>query len=240
MSITHGRIKRISPPFLLLVGIILTSRVLWSAEFEFKCPEDLTAKERHEHVKAFMDHCVKEHPDWKIRDVAHYRMKLLAEHNCTQTLENIRRHNQEEDNRPGKAKRYHCTKINGQRYFSSEQSGACEENKLEQGWLNFAFIPSAIVDIKSKSGISEPDGKSIWLRFYLAEPIVDVAGRWKYDFVESLNKFYCGKRETRLVKGTYRLGGKTVYSRPEAEGINETVDPGTLNEKLYNVLCQSR
>jgi len=138
----------------------------------------------------------------------------------------------------GESNRYYCIQENRQGYFSSEQSSGCKKVQLEEGWVNFMLIRPVIVDIKPESGISELDGKSIWVRFYLAEPVISADGRWEYDFIESLHKFYCGKGETRLIRGTYKLGGKTVYNRPEAEAITETVDSGTVNEDLYNFVCQ--
>ena len=221
--------------FFLFAALVSINQLSLSAEFQFKCPESLTVQERKKNAEEFWDYCRKEHPDWTIRDVIDYRMKLLEEHGCSRTLENIRT-SAEAD----KSSRYLCVEENGQRYFSSQRSDKCKEIKLEQGWENFSLIPSAIVDIKAGSLISEPDGKTIWVRFYLAGVYAGVDGRWNYDYVESMNKFYCGKQETRLINGTYKLGGKTVHIRPESESVAESVDPGTLNEAFYNFLCEDR
>ena len=136
--------------------------------------------------------------------------------------------------------RYLCTEKTGQRHFASERSNGCEEIKLEPGWDNFGAVPSALVDVDPKSIVSQPDGKSMRVRFYLADVASDVNGKWKYDFLESTNKFYCGKRETRLSTGTYKLGGKVVYERSPTEAVSESVDAGTLNEALYQFLCESK
>ncbi len=136
------------------------------------------------------------------------------------------------------SKRYVCANKNGERHFTETYGKGCNEIQLEHGWKNFDVLPSAIIDIKPGNIISEPDGKTIWMRFYLAEIADDVNGKWQYDHVESLHKFYCGKRETRLIKGTYKLRGKTVYVRSSRESVMESVDPRTVNDAIYRSLCE--
>lgn len=96
MSLNSRKIVRCLSSFLLLAGILLMNQVSWSADFQFKCPESMTTEERDEHYNEFLAYCVKEHPNWTVREVIKYRMKLLEEHNCEQTLENIRNNELEE------------------------------------------------------------------------------------------------------------------------------------------------
>ncbi|HJV67437.1 MAG TPA: hypothetical protein VJ550_17000 [Geomonas sp.] len=135
-------------------------------------------------------------------------------------------------------KRYVCTDKKGDRRFTEQYAGGCQEIPLEPGWKNFGVTPSVIVDIKPGDVISERDGITVWMRFFLAEDADDVKGKWVYDYVESLNKFYCGKRETTLIEGTYKFQGETVYVRSPKESITETVDPGTVNDSIYRALCE--
>jgi hypothetical protein len=134
--------------------------------------------------------------------------------------------------------RWVCADKKGDRRFTESYANGCKEIKLEQGWKNFMVAPSAIVDIKPGDVLSERDGITVWMRFYLAEEADDAKGRWAYDYLESLHKFYCGKRETILIKGTYKLQGETVYVRSAGDSITEKVDPGTVNEAVYRALCE--
>ncbi|WP_324080214.1 hypothetical protein [Geomonas sp.] len=135
------------------------------------------------------------------------------------------------------SKRYVCTGTKGERRFTETSISGCQEIPLEQGWRNFLVAPSAIVDIKP-GVLSEGDGVTLWMRFYLAEEADDAKGRWAYDYLESLHKFYCGKRETVLIKGTYKLKGETVFVRSAGDSIIEKVDAGTVNEAIYLAVCE--
>lgn len=136
------------------------------------------------------------------------------------------------------ARRYRCTDSNGERRFTQTHEKGCEEIRLGRGWKNFGVLPSAIVDIRPADIISVGDARSIWVRFYLAQVAQDVHGKWRYDYVESQHRFFCGKRETRLVRGTYKLHNRTVYLKRPQEAVNESVDPGTVNEALYRFVCK--
>src|SRR5690349_18436657 len=85
------------------------------------------------------------------------------------------------------SKRYVCTGTKGERRFTETSAKGCQEIELEQGWRNFLVAPSAIVDIK-QGVLSEGDGVTLWMRFFLAEEADDVKGRWAYDYLESLHK----------------------------------------------------
>ena len=221
---------------LLLVTVLVSiSQSSVGAEFQFKCPEQMTPQERKKQTEEFWDYCRKEHPDWTIGDLMDYEAKLLEENGCGQP-----------SGGPGTSAkadghtRYLCVGKNGERHFSFERSAGCKEIRLERGWVNFSLDPSAIVDVKSGSVVSEPDGKTVWVRFYLASVYDSEDGIWSYDYVESMHKFYCGREKTSLVKGTYKLDGRTVHVQPESESVIETVDPGTLNEALYDSVCGRR
>ena len=75
--------------FLVVLLFVLVAYPSHGAEFRFKCPENLSNEERDRSYQQFLDYCAKEHPNWTLREVADYRMKLLTKHNCRQTLENI-------------------------------------------------------------------------------------------------------------------------------------------------------
>ncbi len=58
--------------------------------------------------------------------------------------------------------------------------------------------------------------------------------------MRGVTKFYCGRRQIKLMQATYIMDGKTVYERLVDEAIMEEPEPGTVNEELYAFLCITR
>lgn len=57
----------------------------------FQCPEFLkNDNERGIELKKYLNFALKNHPDWQVEDFSAYRVDLLKEHNCNQTLSNMR------------------------------------------------------------------------------------------------------------------------------------------------------
>jgi hypothetical protein len=131
-----------------------------------------------------------------------------------------------------------CTREDGSRYFTQKLDANCRTNFLEEGWANFRFAETFIVDLLPENIVREPDGAKLWTQFFFAQPIPSEDGTWRYDYVKSISKFYCGKRQTRLIQATYVLAGKRVYERSSAEAIVEEIEPGTVNEDLYKYVCK--
>ena len=85
--------------------------------------------------------------------------------------------------------------------------------------------------------VKEKDGTKLWTQFILSKAVPSGDGSWHYNAVRSISKFYCGKRQTRLIQGTYSLDGARVYERAFTEAITEEIDPQTINNTLYENVC---
>jgi hypothetical protein len=210
---------------------------LSDAEFSrtFRCPETLpTDDDRKETLQAFLTWAAKRHPDLTVQKVVELRMKMIEEHRCKDTLSNI----QSSATAGRKPRRSLCTRNDGSRYFSDQAASNCSAIPLDSGWVNFQNEPRVLVDIMPSTRVKKHDGTKIWTRFFLAEPVASSDGRWRYDALKSVTKYYCGTKQQRLIQGTYMLNGRPVYERSSAESLLEEIEPGTLAEGLYEYACR--
>lgn len=202
----------------------------------FRCPEDLpTDKAREKSVQTFLTWVQQSHPNLTIRKTVELRAKLLEEHYCEKTLANMRSSSALVENG---SPRNLCTSDDGRRYFSDELAAHCVPVPLEHGWANFHSEPKVVVDVMPSKRVKERDGTKIWAQFFLAEPVPSDDGRWSYDYVKSITKYFCGTKQQLLIQGTYSLKGSRVYERSATESLMEEIEPGTLAEGLYNYACK--
>lgn len=201
----------------------------------FRCPESMSSdKARNEAMQSFGAWIQKAHPNWSISDVVGFRMKLLKQNNCVKTLSNIQSSVRLEAN--GSVRNL-CVDTDGKRYFHREPTSNCTAIPLENGWVNIYTSSEVIVDVMPSTVVKEKDGTKLWTQFFLADAIPSDDGAWRYNEVRSISKFYCEKRQTRLIQGTYSLDGRRVYERASTEAITEEIDPQTINNTLYENVC---
>lgn len=131
-----------------------------------------------------------------------------------------------------------CTSEDKKKYFSKGLIRDCLINFREEGWVNFYMSPHVIVDIIPNRMVREKDGIKIWAQFFMADPVDSNNGEWHYDYVKSISKYYCGKKQTRMIQATYSLNGRNVYERSSMDSILEEIEPETINESLYNYVCK--
>ena len=63
---------------------------------QFRCPESLPSSQaRGQEAKNFVDWAEQNHGDWTILQMSTFRIGLLESHDCKQTLQNIRDHEQQ-------------------------------------------------------------------------------------------------------------------------------------------------
>jgi hypothetical protein len=63
---------------------------------QFRCPESLPSSQaRDQEVHRFINWVQQNHGDWTILQLSTFRMQLLENHDCKQTLDNIRAHDRQ-------------------------------------------------------------------------------------------------------------------------------------------------
>ena len=144
------------------------------------------------------------------------------------------------DAAPSSRMRGLCESTDGMKYFSTKIDKKCLVNVREDGWTTLIFYPNIIVDYSPASRVQEADGVKVWLQFFLSSPSSGKEGVWNYNSMRGVTKFYCGRRQIKLMQATYIMDGKTVYERLVDEAIMEELEPGTVNEELYAFLCIAR
>jgi hypothetical protein len=213
---------------------------LSDAEFSrrFRCPESYqTEAEQKAAVITFINwYAAKHGGNVTIESLTAYRMRLLEEHHCDKTLKNIRSSSSAISE--SRSPRNLCTGDDGRRYFSKEFSENCVPLPLAQGWKNFGSWPEVVLDILPSKAVKERDGTKIWAQFFLAEAVPSEDGRWSYDHVKSITKFFCGTKQQLLIQATYSLNGRLIYERSSTESVMEEIEPDTLAEKLYEYACK--
>jgi hypothetical protein len=108
---------------------------------------------------------------------------------------------------------------------------------IDDGWENFVFGQTLIIDYHPASIVHEADGVKVWVQFISAKPI-PLGPHGKYDFVRSSYKFFCKSHQQLLIQGTYKLGGNTVWERLSNESILEEIEPGTVSGRLHGFFCK--
>ena len=200
----------------------------------FQCPESLPTKEaREEAVLKFIAWAQQAHPEWTVEEFVEYRTQLLVDHHCDATLAIIKRNSVAP---VPNSVRYRCPDKAGRAFFTNRLTEACVPVPLTAGWTNFVENSEFLLDIQMSTVVREAGGVLIWTHYYLAEPLGTSDG-WEYDEMIARSTFYCGKRQTKLLEGTYRLRGQVVHTATQAEAYLEEVEPGTLSEDLYLQLC---
>jgi hypothetical protein len=82
---------------IMMAGLLMFSACSYAetdAEYSsrFQCPETMQTQEEYNGaIKESFDIAVKNHPDWKASDFLAQREKLLEEHHCYKTLENLKK-----------------------------------------------------------------------------------------------------------------------------------------------------
>jgi hypothetical protein len=132
--------------------------------------------------------------------------------------------------------RFLCSDENGNKYFTQKANQNCLMNVLEDGWLNISGSPNVVADVMPSTMVREQDGTKVWTQIFL--PSAVSGGDWSYNYMKGVSKFYCGKRQTRLIQATYVLDGKRVYERGSPESIIEEIEPGTVNDDIYSYVCK--
>lgn len=133
---------------------------------------------------------------------------------------------------------YLCLSDNGEKYFSGKNTDTCGPYTVPKGWITVMATENDIVDIMPNTIIREKDGVKIWAHFYSAQPSSMGNDDIQYDGMKSISKYYCKKKQTRMIQATYTLGRDVVYERLENEAITEEIEPGTVNEKIYEYVCK--
>jgi len=202
----------------------------------FQCPENLTTEQDQKNaLQEFLTWAQKKYPDLTIAKVVELRTKLLKEHHCDNTLENIQESSQGVQAQNSK-RRYQCLKNNYSLYFSIVEKEKCQSIPLEAGWKNFLTVEKFMVDINPSKIVREKDGAKIWARFYLAQSFS--GGSFKYNYIQSVTKYFCQTKQQLLIQGTYRLNGAVQYERLSNESVMEEIEPGSIAELLLNYVCK--
>lgn len=202
----------------------------------FQCPENFaTEQDQKNALQEFLTWVQKKYPDLTVSKVVELRTKLLKEHRCDKTLANIQESSQEVQIQNSNT-RYQCLKNNDSLYFSTVEKKKCQSIPLEAGWKNFLTEEGFMVDINPSKIVREKDGAKIWARFYLAQP--SSGGSFKYNYVQSVTKYFCQTKQQLLIQGTYRLNGAVQYERLSNESVMEEIEPGSISELLLNYVCK--
>lgn len=133
---------------------------------------------------------------------------------------------------------YLCLSDNGGKYISHKNTDTCVPYTVPKGWITVMATENDIVDIMPNTIVREKDGVKIWAHFYSAQPSTMENNDIQYDGVKSISKYYCNKKQTRMIQATYTLGRTIVYERLANEAIMEEIEPGTVNEKIYEYVCK--
>jgi hypothetical protein len=224
--------------FLCCEGTAYAQDPLSDAAFSqsFRCPESLpTDQARMDEALRFLFWAKQRHPDLTVSKIAELRVKFLEEHHCDKALKNLSAPSALEKNN---STRNLCIANDGSRYFSAEPASHCTPVPLDRGWVNFHSEANILMDIMPAKIVKERDGTKIWAQFFIAQPVPSDDGKWSYDYVKSITKFFCGKKQQLLIQGTYSLNGRRVYERSSAESIVEEIEPGTLAEDVYRYACK--
>lgn len=229
--------KTILFPLLLSCATAYAQPPLSDAAFSkmFRCPESLSSDDaRKNAINDFLTWAGQRYPNLTIEKVVKLRTRLLDEHHCEKTIANIESSSAQANGPP----RNLCIGDDKRRYFSDQTGSNCTSVPLNRGWVNFHSEPKVIVDIMPSKIVRERDGTKIWAQFFLAEPVDSNDGRWRYDYVKSVTKYYCGTKQQLLIQGIYSLNGKPTYERTSTESIVEEIEPGTLAEDIYEYACK--
>jgi hypothetical protein len=201
----------------------------------FRCPESFpTDKDRKDDLNRFLRWAMERYPNLTVKDVVELRTRLLEEHHCERTLANIESSVGTANTSP----RNLCTGDDRKKYFSDHAGRNCTPVPLNTEWVNFYSGPKVVVDIMPLKIVREADGAKIWAQFFLAESVASDDGRWRYDYVKGVTKYYCRTKQQLLIQGTYSLNGSTVFERGSTDSIVEEIEPGTLAEGLYEYVCK--
>jgi len=132
---------------------------------------------------------------------------------------------------------YLCLDADNKKYISYEYTDTCVDYTVPDGWITVMATENNIVDIMPNTIVREKDGVKIWAHFYSAQLNSMGKNDIQYDGMKSISKFYCKKKQTKMIQATYTLGRDVVYERLEDEAIMEEIEPGTVNEKIYEYVC---
>ncbi len=133
---------------------------------------------------------------------------------------------------------YLCVNGNEDKYISRRKTANCVPYTVPKGWITIMATENDIVDIMPNTIVREKDGAKIWAHFYSTYISYLGNSNLQYDGVKSISKYYCNSKRTKLIQATYTLGLDVVYERLENESIMEEIEPGTVNEKLYEYVCK--
>lgn len=227
----------------LLASLLLASSVANAAppssyaaySKTFRCPEKLSSDEaRTNAIRNFLAWAAQNDPNTTVEKVVQLRSRLLAEHQCDESLANIR----SAASRKVKSSRNLCVADDAVRYFSNKSTEKCTSMPMEQGWINLHSDKNILVDVLPSKIVRSKDATKLWAQFFLAEPTSNNDGQWRYDHVKSITQFRCESKQQVLIQGTYSLNGRPIYERASTESITEEIEPGTLAEKLYDYACK--
>ena len=207
---------------------------------QFQCPENLkNDKERELNINdTNIWFATNSGQPLTLNNLISFRMKLLTEHNCTVTLSNIAKQNANSANNTSQPGRYLCKVANGTKTFDKENTGNCISISLERDWKNIVFSNTAVVDVLPLKIVREGDNVKIWSQFYLAKSYAYTNPQFNYDRLKQISRFLCKSKQVQLIQGTYMLGEKVMYDRLSNEMITEEIEPGTINETIYNYACK--
>ena len=207
---------------------------------QFRCPESLANdKERELNINdTNVWFATNSGQPLTLNNLITFRMKMLTEHNCTVTLNNIAKQNATSANNTSQPGRYLCKTTNGTKTFDKENMGNCISMPLEKDWKNIVFSNVAVVDVLPSKIVREGDNVKIWSQFYLAKTYAYTNPQFNYDRLKQISRFLCKSKQVQLIQGTYMLGEKVMYDRLSNEMITEEIEPGTINETIYNYACK--
>jgi hypothetical protein len=133
---------------------------------------------------------------------------------------------------------YLCMNEDGTKFISRSINENCILYTTPKGWITFRMSENFLVDILPSKIVKEKDGFKLWTHYYFTEPAIFDNRDIRYDGVKSISKYYCKKKQTRMIQATYTLGSQVVYERLEPEAILEEIEPGTMNEEISSHLCR--
>jgi hypothetical protein len=132
---------------------------------------------------------------------------------------------------------YICSAGNTRAIYSSSSGRSCAPLSVEADFVDLISTPHFLVTYHPGSIVKEGDTVKVWVATYLASPVPDDNGRFRYDSVKASYKFFCKGRQQLLVQGTYSLGHSRVYERLSNESVMEEIEPNTLASTMLGDFC---
>jgi len=224
----------------LVAGLLLASFVNAASpdHVDFVCPESLeNDAARQKSLTEFLQQMLEQNKDLTLEQLIVRRVDLLTKNKCRVTLENIKSETSGTVLKINTS-RFQCLKTNEGIFFSNISAKNCKPLPLEKGWQQFTLTKDYVVDLLLEQAVRETDGSmKIWHKFYLAAPISSEGGKWSYNYLKGVSKFYCKNKQTVLIQGTYILNGDIVNERNAKAALLEEIEPGTLNEGIWRLVC---